>query len=602
MAASREGEVLAGKYQLDKRLGAGGMGDVYRAENRAIGRVVAIKILRAELLSQPQVVQRFLREARAANKVRHPNVVDVLDVGEDKDGAPFIVQELLQGQDLSAHLEDFGGRISPRAALAILLPVIDAVTAAHRAGVIHRDLKPENVFLAKIEQRIVPKVLDFGISRVSDDPDQRLTSTNMAMGTPLYMAPEAIKGLRYTDARSDVWSLGVMLYELFTGLMPFAGDNQMSLFLAITTESPAPIAPSAAPDELAKIIVRCLEKDPARRFTDAGDLALALRGYLERNGGLDALSATAGAAQYTDSKPFAPAAEPAPTLVAKADAAARSRGASAVAEAGATVAVGRRAADKPVTADLAPIKPQEPAPVVKPKPLVFEAPSANAPSIAPPARDAQRRPTWLIAPVSVVVLILCVPILAVPLLRLARAKVESLALSNGLAVDGLGALALALAFLSWRWAAGEQRRYVAWDLVAAAFSWCAVAAGLFALAHPTLLGSLSRDAVAFAATGLLPWALALTPLLVGIYGVRRGVDRLRHGLLDLTDALALGASIALFVMGVRFCFDAGKPLADAGDNSSTTLSEDEPIAPRRRERATPPAATDPGRPAPRGRR
>ncbi len=597
MAASREGEVLAGKYQLDKRLGAGGMGDVYRAENTAIGRVVAIKILRAELLSQPQVVQRFLREARAANKVRHPNVVDVLDVGEDRDGAPFIVQELLQGQDLSAHLEDFGGRISPRAALAILLPVIDAVTAAHRAGVIHRDLKPENVFLAKIEQRIVPKVLDFGISRVSDDPDQRLTSTNMAMGTPLYMAPEAIKGLRYTDARSDVWSLGVMLYELFTGLMPFSGDNQMSLFLAITTENPTPIAPSAVPDELAKIIVRCLEKDPARRFTDAGDLALALRGYLERNGGLDALSATAGAAQYMDSKPGVPMVEPAPTLVARAEAPAP------VSEAAATVAVGRRAAaDKPVTADLAPIKPQEPAPVVKSKPLVFAAPSANAPSIAPPEESAQRRPTWLIAPVSVLVLILCVPILAVPLLPLARAKVESLALSNGLAVDGLGALALVLAFLSWRWAAGEQLRYVAWDLVAAAFSWCAVAAGLFALAHPTLLGSLSRDAVAFAATGLLPWALALTPLLVGIYGVRRGVHRLRHGLLDLTDALALGASIALFVMGVRFCFDAGKPLADARDSAAPTLAEDEPIAPRRSERAAPAATTDPGRPAPRGRR
>ncbi|MFO0561578.1 MAG: protein kinase [Polyangiales bacterium] len=593
MASGREGETLVGKYRLDKRLGAGGMGDVYRAENTAIGRRVAIKILRQELLDQPQVVQRFLREARAANKVRHPNVVDVLDVGEDRDGAPFIVQELLEGQDLAQHFEDFGGRISPRSGVAIMLPVIDAVAAAHRAGVVHRDLKPENVFLAQIERQIVPKVLDFGISRVSDDKhEQRLTSTNMAMGTPLYMAPEAIKGLRFTDARSDVWSLGVMLYEMLAGALPFVADNQMSLFLAITTEDPAPIAPSVMPPELAKIVLRCLEKDPARRYVDASELGAALRGFLERNGGLEGLASSAvGAARYTDAKPE-PRATVAESAAARAPSASRARDAQTKAvrsasadERGKTEAVAEPS--KPVTGDLAPLKPAEPAPVSRPKPLVFKQPSEAAPSLPPPAQERGARPTWLIAPVVTVVLILCVPILAVPLLPLFRAKIELLAIESRVAVDAVAAASLLLAFLSWRWASGEQLRYIAWDLIAAAFAWCAVSVGLFALAHPALLGSISADAVSFAAAGLLPWALALAPLLMGIYGARRGVDRLRRGLLDLTDALVFGVSIALFVMGVRFCFDAGKPRPETAPPSADPPADERAPARRRAEPLAP---------------
>jgi hypothetical protein len=419
----------------------------------------------------------------------------------------------------------------------------------------------------------------------------------MAMGTPLYMAPEAIKGLRFTDARSDVWSLGVMLYEMLAGALPFVADNQMSLFLAITTEDPAPIAPSAMPPELAKIVLRCLEKDPTRRYGDASELGAALRGFLERNGGLEGLAATAvGAARYTDERvePRATVAEKAAVVPAP-DASAREAQTKAVRAASAeeraasaeerakTAAVAE--ADKPVTGPLAPLKPKEPAPGVKARPLVFKGPSDGA-SIPPPAEQrGGARPTWLIAPVATLVLILCVPILAVPLLPLVRARIELLAIESRLAVDALAGGSLLLAFLSWRWASGEQLRYVAWDLVAAAFAWCAVAAGLFALAHPALLGSIGGDAVQFAAGGLLPWALALAPLLMGLYGARRGVERLRRGLLDLTDSLVFGVSIALLVMGVRFCFDAGKPRPDTAPSTSAAPADESAEPPPRARRA-----------------
>src|SRR5271163_4245719 len=147
--SSREGEVLAGKYRLDALLGAGGMGEVYRAENIGIGRGVAIKLLREEHGESSEVVMRFLREARAANIVRHPNVVDVLDIGQAEDGTPFIVQELLEGEDLGRYVHGRGGKIEAKEAIDLLLPAIDAVAYAHARGVLHRDLKPENIFLAR---------------------------------------------------------------------------------------------------------------------------------------------------------------------------------------------------------------------------------------------------------------------------------------------------------------------------------------------------------------------------------------------------------------------------------------------------------------------
>src|SRR5580693_3682482 len=172
--SSREGEVLAGKYRLDALLGSGGMGEVYRAENLGLGRAVAIKLLREEHGESSEVVMRFLREARAANIVRHPNVVDILDIGQAEDGTPFIVQELLEGEDLAHYTKGRGGKLVLREALDVLLPAIDAVAFAHARGVIHRDLKPENIFLSRDHKgALVPKLLDFGISRHLSAEDAR---------------------------------------------------------------------------------------------------------------------------------------------------------------------------------------------------------------------------------------------------------------------------------------------------------------------------------------------------------------------------------------------------------------------------------------------
>jgi serine/threonine-protein kinase len=163
---TREGELLGAKYVLVQMLGAGGMGEVWRAMHVDMGREVAVKVLREEHAENAEIAERFLREARTANLVRHPNVVDVLDVGRDDRGAPFLVQELLDGEDLARHIAGQGGRLALEPALAILLPVVDAVAFAHAKGVVHRDLKPENVFLARQGGSVVPKLLDFGISHV----------------------------------------------------------------------------------------------------------------------------------------------------------------------------------------------------------------------------------------------------------------------------------------------------------------------------------------------------------------------------------------------------------------------------------------------------
>src|SRR5271170_5295118 len=257
---SREGEVLAGKYRLDALLGAGGMGEVYRAENTGLGRSVAIKLLREEHGETAEVVMRFLREAQAANIVRHPNVVDILDIGQAEDGTPFIVQEFLEGEDLAAYAHSHGGRLGVDEAVALLTPVVDAVAFAHERNVLHRDLKPENIFLARTANGVVPKLLDFGISRIMTAEEQRMTATGMSIGTPAYMSPEQIRADKVIDARSDVWSLGVILYEVLVGALPFQSSSHSGLFVKIVTEPPVPLdvaLPGVSP-QLAVIVEKCL--------------------------------------------------------------------------------------------------------------------------------------------------------------------------------------------------------------------------------------------------------------------------------------------------------------------------------------------------------
>jgi serine/threonine-protein kinase len=274
--------LLADKYRLQKRLGAGGMGEVYRAINESIGRPVAIKILRPELLRNEDVVQRFLREAKAATLVRHTNVVDVLDVLEH-DGIPFMVQELLSGEDLADYVESHGRRLPLDALLSVMIPVIEAVGAAHAKGVVHRDLKPANVFLHSADGEIIPKVLDFGISKITTGDATRVTTTGTALGTPAYMSPEQIEGLAHVDARSDVWSLGVMLFELAAGTRPFVAETAGALFVKIATTPARSLSDACpeCPEPLVAIVARCLRPQKSERYEDARALAAALRALAE---------------------------------------------------------------------------------------------------------------------------------------------------------------------------------------------------------------------------------------------------------------------------------------------------------------------------------
>ncbi|MDO9022443.1 MAG: protein kinase [Deltaproteobacteria bacterium] len=303
---SREGELLAGKYRLQGRLGVGGMGEVYRARNEFVGRDVAIKVLRPELCRHVEVVQRFLREARAANAVRHEHVVDVIDMGTDDHNVPFIVQELLVGQDLAHHLAARGNRLPVAEILALMIPVVDAIATAHQHGVVHRDLKPENVFLTAGRQGLVPKVLDFGISKIVQPGEEKLTATGTAMGTPTYMAPEQVQGASDLDARADVWALGVMFYELASGVLPFSGPSAGAIFVNICTRDPAPLSQHVAdvdPD-YARVVERCLRRDLSVRYPSAASLLRDLRHLAAR----EPIEAT-GALATTTAAPLVSAAE-----------------------------------------------------------------------------------------------------------------------------------------------------------------------------------------------------------------------------------------------------------------------------------------------------
>ncbi|MBK6529948.1 MAG: protein kinase [Deltaproteobacteria bacterium] len=291
---SREGELLAGRYRLQGRLGVGGMGEVYRARNELVGRDVAIKVLRPELCRHVEVVQRFLREARAANAVQHENVVDVVDMGTDSQNVPFIVQELLVGKDLAHHLVARGNRLPVEEILALMIPVVDAIATAHQRGVVHRDLKPENVFLTVGKQGLVPKVLDFGISKIVQPGEEKLTATGTAMGTPTYMSPEQVHGASDLDARADVWALGVMLYELASGVLPFSGPSAGAIFVNICIRDPAPLSQHIAgvsPD-YARIVERCLRRDLTERYPSAAALLRDLR-HLQQHEAIEPTGAVA---------------------------------------------------------------------------------------------------------------------------------------------------------------------------------------------------------------------------------------------------------------------------------------------------------------------
>jgi serine/threonine-protein kinase len=279
-ARVKVGEIVADRYRVDRVLGQGAMGVVVAATHVELQQTRAIKFMLPETLDDKESVERFLREARAAAKLTSPHAVKVHDVARLPTGEPYIVMEYLQGTDLKKYLAE--KRVLPiPEAVSYILQACDAIAEAHAAGVVHRDLKPANLFLA--ERAGAPptlKVLDFGIAKVNDNPsnDGQLTATQTVIGSPLYMSPEQILSTRSVDARSDVWSLGVILYVLVTGMVPFRGDSTLAIFASVQRDDPVP--PSmwmpSLPRDLERIILSCLEKDLAKRCPSARDLAAAL--------------------------------------------------------------------------------------------------------------------------------------------------------------------------------------------------------------------------------------------------------------------------------------------------------------------------------------
>ncbi|CAN5474432.1 hypothetical protein BH23ACI1_BH23ACI1_03040 [soil metagenome] len=273
------GAVLQGKYRLESHLSSGGMGAVFRATHVMLNKPVAVKLIKAELVSSDDVVRRFQREARAATSLNHPGIVAVYDLGQTDDGTLYIAMELVDGRSLKDEIRR-QGRIDPPRIVSIVRQVASALALAHRHHIIHRDLKPQNVMLTRdSEGREITKLLDFGIAKTFDEVQTELTAPGYALGTPQYMSPEQTMG-KDVDGRSDLYSLGVMLYEMLVGEVPFTDPSTPAILVKHMTETPAP--PSrrrpdiGIPPFLEAVALKCLEKDPANRYQTAEELAAAL--------------------------------------------------------------------------------------------------------------------------------------------------------------------------------------------------------------------------------------------------------------------------------------------------------------------------------------
>ncbi len=277
------GDRIADRYVVEGVLGVGGMAYVVAARHEELDERVAIKFLRPDAAENPEVVARFAREARACVRIKSEHVARVFDVGTLADGTPFIVMEHLEGQDLGAILRDRGMLSIPEAAL-LAMQACEALAAAHANGVIHRDVKPENLFVTPRDDGTpILKVLDFGISKVAltgsaFGVDLELVKTLSLMGSPLYMSPEQIRATRDVDHRTDIWSLGVVLYELLTGRNAFNGSSITELTALILEAQPDPLRGHRAdiPSDLEHVVLRTLEKDPAHRYQNVAELSAAL--------------------------------------------------------------------------------------------------------------------------------------------------------------------------------------------------------------------------------------------------------------------------------------------------------------------------------------
>jgi len=298
------GSLIAGRYRVEGFLGEGGMGVVLRATQLTNGRPVALKILTAEAAAISETVARFRQEATIASRIRNVHVVSVLDVDEADDGRQFIVMELLEGIDFASLIEQRGA-LPTQEAVGLVLQACAGVATAHAQGLIHRDLKPANLFLARREGLPpIVKVLDFGISRSLNARSARLTHQSMALGTPMYMAPEQIVSTRDVDARCDQHAIGMVLFELLTGRPPYDPPNAAALAIAIATHPP-PSARALRPElpvRLDLAIQRALAKRPGDRFADVGQLARAIVAFAPSGAGVFAqmIEATLAPLRSTD--------------------------------------------------------------------------------------------------------------------------------------------------------------------------------------------------------------------------------------------------------------------------------------------------------------
>ncbi|MDB4976209.1 MAG: serine/threonine protein kinase, partial [Myxococcaceae bacterium] len=299
------GAEIAGKYRIESILGQGGMGAVYAARNVMTGKRVAIKWLLPEHAAS-NTRERLLREAQCAASIDHPNVVDIYDVGEHEGGL-FLVMEYLRGKPLSDVLAE-RGRLDPDELVAMLVPAMRGVHAAHQAGVIHRDLKPENILLSESDGQIVPKVVDFGVSKnvgASAMPNSSLTRTGALVGTPHYMALEQVDGSNAIDSRTDVYAFGVLLYRALTGHFPFDGTSLGEVILKIGTKEAAPMRTlrPELPLGLDTLVLRALSRDRTKRFGDLEELARGLSQFANWRTGSESLdpSMTPGAMAF---RPF----------------------------------------------------------------------------------------------------------------------------------------------------------------------------------------------------------------------------------------------------------------------------------------------------------
>ncbi len=284
-----------GNYLVTQKLGEGGMGSVYLAEHPTIGKKVALKVLHAEFSNNEEVAQRFFHEAKAVNNIGHPNIVDIVDYGViqggGRDQLVYFIMEYLSGHSLSTLLRNEAQPLPPERALGIALQVADALAASHKCGIVHRDLKPDNIMLqTRGRERDFVKLLDFGIAKLTGDGQTSRTRTGIVMGTPAYMSPEQCEGKANVDLRTDIYALGIVLYEMIVGRVPFIGEGYGEILVQHLTQNPAP--PSSfriMSPHVEAVILKALQKRMELRYPSMDEFMRAMSdpvGYVEANGGL----------------------------------------------------------------------------------------------------------------------------------------------------------------------------------------------------------------------------------------------------------------------------------------------------------------------------